>query len=290
MKHSKHRNVGILFEILNHAVLNEISKGHNKTAAGIFSVIKKYFMTETQVSKAYRVYSQLLYSEARNPYYAARFYGNLVKEYAQTVDEQKLYNENTKLLDEISKVCDRKQIMKVSVPNYKLYASFNILVNEGNINMGGQYLTTRDRSSCEQNIFEHLVNNTEAKRIKEANDHHTDKPTEQLQTETLALGIALKNFDNKYGKLLTTEQKDCLVKYYTTKDERNFSNWMKKRIDNILDEVAVKKDKVDNEKIKEKIELVEEKLRGISKENTLSTTNLKDVLLSLEMKDNLRLF
>ena len=44
---------------------------------------------------------------------------------------------------------------------------------------------------------------------------------------------------------------------------------MKKRIDNILDEVAVKKNKVDNEKIKEKIELVEEKLRGISKENTL---------------------
>ena len=247
-------------------------------------------MTETQVSKAYRIYSQLLYSEARNPYYAARFYGNLVKEYAQTVDEQKLYNENTKLLDEISKVCDRKQIMKVSVPNYKLYASFNILINEGNINTGGQYLTTRDRSSCEQNIFEHLVENTEAKRIKEANAHHTEKPKEQLQTETLALGIALKNFDNKYGKLLTTEQKDCLVKYYTTKDERNFSNWMKKRIDNILDEVAVKKDKVDNAKIKEKIELVEEKLRGISKENTLSTTNLKDVLLSLEMKDNLKLF
>ena len=290
MKHSKQRNVGILFEILNHAVLNEISKGHNKTAAGIFSVIKKYFMTETQISKAYRVYSQLLYSEARNPYYATRFYSNLIKEYAQTVDEQKLYNENTKLLDEISKVCNRKQIMKVSVPNYKLYASFNILINEGNINRGGQYLTTRDRSDCEQNIFEHLVNNTEAKRIKEANGHHTEKPTEQLQTETLALGIALKNFDNKYGKLLTTEQKDCLVKYYTTKDERNFSTWMKKRIDNILDEVAVKKDKVDNEKIKEKIELVEEKLKGISKENTLSTSNLKDVLLSLEMKDNLKLF
>jgi len=290
MKHSKQRNVGILFEILNHAVLNEISKGHNKTAAGIFSVIKKNFMAETEISKAYRIYSQLLYSEARNPYYATRFYGNLIKEYEQTVNSQKLYNENSKLLEEISKVCDRKQIMKVSVPNYKLFASFNILINEGNINMGGQYLTSRDRSTCEENIFEHLVENREAKRIKEANAHHTDKPTEQVQTEQLALGIALKNFDKKYGKLLTTEQKDCLVKYYTTKDERNFSNWMKKRIDNILDEVAIKKGKVDNEKIKEKIELVEEKLRGISKESILSTTNLKDVLLSLEMKDNLRLF
>ena len=290
MKHSKQRNVGILFEILNHAVLNEISKGHNKTAAGIFSVIKKHFMTETQISKAYRIYSQLLYSEARNPYYATRFFSNLIKEYNQTVDDNKLYNENTQLLEEISKVCNRKQIMKVNVPNYKLYASFNILINEGNISRGGQYLTSRDRSTCEQNIFEHLVENTEAKRLKEANAHHTDKPLDQIQTEQLALGIALKNFDNKYGKLLTTEQKDCLVKYYTTKDERNFSDWMKKRIDNILDEVADKKDKVDNEKIKEKIELVEEKLRGIAKEDMVSTTSLKDILLSLEMKDILKLF
>lgn len=290
MKHSKQRNVGILFEILNHAVLNEISKGHNKTAAGIFAVIKKHFMTETQISKAYQIYSQLLYSEARNPYYATRFFSNLIKEYNQTVDDNKLYNENTQLLEEISKVCNRKQIMKVNVPNYKLYASFNILINEGNISRGGQYLTTRDRSTCEQNIFEHLVENTEAKRIKEANTHHTDKPKEQIQIEQLALGIALKNFDNKYGKLLTSEQKDCLVKYYTTKDERNFSTWMKKRIDNILDEVADKKDKVDNEKIKEKIELVEEKLKGIAKEEMVSTTSLKDILLSLEMKDNLKLF
>ena len=290
MKHSKQRNVGILFEILNHAVLNEISKGHNKTAAGIFSVIKKNFMTETQISKAYRIYSQLLYSEARNPYYATRFYGNLIKEYNQTVDDKKLYNENTKLLEDISKVCNRKQIMKVNVPNYKLYASFNILINEGDVTHGGQYLSSRDRMTCEQNIFEHLVENKEANRLKEANAHHTNKSTDKIQTEQLALGIALKNFDKKYGKLLTTEQKDCLVKYYTTKDERNFSTWMKKRIDNILDEVADKKDKVDNEKIKEKIDLVEEKLRGIAKEEMVSTTSLKDILLSLEMKDNLKLF
>ena len=290
MKHSKQRNVGIMFEILNHAVLNEISKGHNKTAAGIFSVIKKHFMSETQISKAYRVYSQLLYSEARNPYYATRFFGNLVKEYFNTVDDQKLYNENTQLLEEISQVCNRKNIMKVSVPNYKLFASFNILINENNIKQGGQYLSSRDRMTCEQNIFEHLVENKEAKRIKEANAHHTDKPKEQLQTETLALGIALKNFDNKYGKLLTTEQKDCLIKYYTTKDERNFSNWMKKRIDNILDEVAVKKSSVDNEKIRTKVELVEQKLRGIAQEEIVSTNSLKDILLSLEMKDNLKLF
>ena len=290
MKHSKQRNVGIMFEILNHAVLNEISKGHNKTAAGIFSIIKKNFMAETEISKAYRVYSQLLYSEARNPYYAARFFGDLVKEYNKTVNSKKLYNENTKLLEEISRVCNRKNIMKVNVPNYKLFASFNILINETEVNYGGQYLSSRDRLACEQNIFEHLVENKEAKRIKEANAHHTDKPKEQLQTETLALGIALKNFDKKYGKLLTTEQKDCLVKYYTTKDSKNFSTWIKKRVGNILDEVADKKSNIDNQKIITKVELVEQKLRGIVQEEIISTNSLKDILLSLEMKDNLKMF
>ena len=70
---------------------------------------------------------------------------------------------------------------------------------------------------------------------------------------------------------------------------KNLSS-IRKRIYNILDEVADKKDKVDNEKIKEKIELVEKKLRGIAKEEMVSTKSLKDVLLSLEMKDNLKLF
>ena len=83
---------------------------------------------------------------------------------------------------------------------------------------------------------------------------------------------------------------ELLLIWVLTRVTKTRSSARRKRIDNILDEVADKKDKVDNEKIKEKIELVEEKLRGISKENTLSTTNLKDVLLSLEMKDNLRLF
>ena len=152
--------------------------------------------------------------------------------------------------------------MKISVPNYKLFASFNILVNEDNIRYGGQYLSSRDRMICEQNVCEHLVENKEATRIREANAHHDNKSLDQIQTEKLALGIALKNFDKKYGKILTTEQKDCLVKFYTTKDNRDFTNWMRKRVAFILDEIADRKNRVDNDKIRAKIDLVEEKVKA----------------------------
>ena len=213
-----------------------------------------------------------------------------MKEYNSNVDVETLYKENTKLLEDISKVCDPKKIMKISVPNYKLFASFNILVNEDNIRYGGQYLSSRDRLVCEQNVCEHLVLNKEAKRIKEANAHHDNKSPDKIQTEKLALGIALKNFDKKYGRLLTTEQKDCLVKFYTTKDNRDFTEWMRKRIGFILDEIADRKNRIDNDKIRTKIDLVEDKLKHIATEDNLSTKSLKDVLLSLEMKDNLKLF
>ena len=42
--------------------------------------------------------------------------------------------------------------------------------------------------------------------------------------------------------------------------------------------------------IAEKIELVSEKLKGIVEQKSVSTSNLKDILLIVEMKDKLDLF
>ena len=47
---------------------------------------------------------------------------------------------------------------------------------------------------------------------------------------------------------------------------------------------------IEDKKIKEKIDLVTEKLQGIAKQPTVTTSNLKDILLSIEMKDKLDCF
>ena len=77
---------------------------------------------------------------------------------------------------------------------------------------------------------------------------------------------------------------------YTTTFGSRVKNASANPFNGILDEIAHKKGSVDNDKIRDKIDLVEEKLRGIAKEEMVSTTSLKDILLSLEMKDNLKLF
>ena len=47
---------------------------------------------------------------------------------------------------------------------------------------------------------------------------------------------------------------------------------------------------IEDKDIKRKIELVVEKLNGIAEQPSVTTGNLRDILLSIEMKDKLKLF
>ena len=102
--------------------------------------------------------------------------------------------------------------------------------------------------------------------------------------------IALQKFDDIYGKLLTKEQKLYLEKYYTTAEPVKYKRWVDKKVNNLIDEIANKSPAITDEKITEKIELVSEKRKGIVEQKSVSTSNLKDILLIVEMKDKLELF
>ena len=44
MKHNKRKNVGVLFEILNHAVLTAVSNNNISEAKKIFSLLRENFV------------------------------------------------------------------------------------------------------------------------------------------------------------------------------------------------------------------------------------------------------
>ena len=113
---------------------------------------------------------------------------------------------------------------------------------------------------------------------------------EEVQTGKLSLILAIQKFDEAYKYLLTKEQKDYLVKYYTSSDNAEFKKWVCKKVDALLDEVSDKSMTIEDKDIKRKIELVTEKLNGIAEQPSVTTGNLRDILLSIEMKDKLKLF
>ena len=288
MKHNKQKNVGVLFEVLNHAVLDEVAQNNIPKAQKLFSLLRENFVKSTEISKAYKVYSQFLYSEARNAYFASKFVENLKKEYNKSVSHKKLQVELRTLMENIANVTDKKKLLKTSIPNYKTLASFHVKLHEHD-----QYLTSRETLAIDQNLFEHLIENQEAKRVRDRRgqfDNISRKSLEEVQTGKLSLILAIQKFDEAYKHLLTKEQKDYLVKYYTSSDNAEFKKWVCKKVDTLLDEVSDKSMTIEDKDIKRKIELVVEKLNGIAEQPSVTTGNLRDILLSIEMKDKLKLF
>lgn len=287
MKHNKQKNVGIMFEVLSHAVLREVSEKRNHRAAKLYALIKENFLKDTEISKAYKIYSQFIYSEARNVYSANLFIRNLVSEYAKNINRKKLDAELNRLSESISRITNKKNLLKINIPNYKTIASFHIRLHETD-----QYISSREGLAIDEILMDHLLENKTAKSIRDirSQSEFEKKTIEEIQTEKLSLVIALQKFDDVYGKLLTKEQKSYLEKYYTTSDPVKYKRWVDKKVDNLIDEIAHKTPSITDEKIVNKIELVSEKLKGIMQQESVTTSNLKDILLIVEMKDKLDLF
>jgi hypothetical protein len=83
-----------------------------------FLFSKNNFVNKTEISKAYKIYSQFIYSEARNSYFASKFVENLKKEYSSTINEKKLNAELSRLM-EMYLITNKKELLKTSIPNYK---------------------------------------------------------------------------------------------------------------------------------------------------------------------------
>jgi len=263
-------------------------------ASKIISLVKKYFMENTEVSKAYRVYSQLLYTESPNVFYASKFYSNLLKEY-NALNLEKINSEVSALHRDITKEFSLREILSIKVPNYKLFASFNIMTEHE-----PQYLSSKDKMHCDNVVLEHLVHNKELKRLKESSMDVDIKDQSQIDTENIAFAIALKEFHKRYGGSLVGEQKNFIVKYYSS-TPATFNNWAMKKVDNILDEISEARLKIGklnksefssvdgmNEHINSKLELVDQKLRRIKEAKKITSDSFVEVMMGFELCECMR--
>jgi len=288
MKHNKYKNVGVIYEALCTAVLKEVGEGNNKKAKMYMSLVKKYFMNESTLQKAWKVYNQLLYSEAVNYFYADRFLGYLVKEY-NSIDKNSIDHCVKSLFEDVSSFSNKKNLMKTKTPNYRLFASFNILAEQDDI-------TSSERITCERTLSEHLIDNKEATRIRDSKTVREVIPEqEEIDSETKQLAdvLAINIFKERYNNKLNEDQKDLLVKYITSSNQRSFDKWMKNKSQKVIEEidtfVTSNYSSVDTE-TREKLYLVSEKLKNLTSQRTIREQDLTTMLLSLQIKDYVTMF
>lgn len=281
MKHNKYKNVGVIFESLIHYAMYLISEGKTEKATEIMKVVRNNFMKKTIVAEAYNIYSQLLYSEAINYYHASKFYNRLVKEYRK-LDEGKINASLSDIFKQLKENFNIKEIMDTKIPNYKLFSSFRIASNKDSL-----YLSPKNTMTVETVIIEHLVNNTELKKLKENNIEVVNKSYDEMRTDKMATIIAFKNFEKKYNSELTEEQKECLIKYYSS-DDNSFKEWVNKKINSLMDEIADAKLKIENENTIKKLDLIYEKISHINNSKKIESNGFIDLLMSLKLYEYLR--
>lgn len=238
-------------------------------------------MKKTIVAEAYNIYSQLLYSEAINYYHASKFYNRLVKEYRK-LDEGKINASLSNIFKQLKENFNIKEIMDTKIPNYKLFSSFRIASNKDSL-----YLSPKNTMTVETVIIEHLVNNTELKKLKENNIEVVNKSYDEMRTDKMATIIAFKNFEKNYNSELTEEQKECLIKYYSS-DDNSFKEWVNKKINSLMDEIADAKLKIENENTIKKLDLISEKISNINNSGSIDSNGFIDLLMSLKLYEYLR--
>ena len=288
MKHKKARNPGIIFEILSKNVSLCIADRDVEKGRKLYSLINKYFLGDTYLKEVFeRIYSTALYGDMNNYFYASKYLKYILEEY-RAIDQSRLDAEVDQLLREVDSVVkDRKQLFKSKVENYRLHASLKVLCDAF---IGKFKLSAKEKMLCEKNVLEHLVNNSELKRMHESHAFLNVKRDDDVLNDQISVVIALKKFKEKYHGVLTNEQNQCLIHYLTSPSEKLFNRWAEKKLKSVLGEIASKKTKVQSEETLKKLNIVEQKFSKLVSQPERLSKDLVNVLLSFELKNILGMF
>ena len=283
MKHNKYKNVGVIFESLIYYTMKLIAEGKTNEASIIMKCVKDNFMKKTAISECYNnIYSELLYSEAINYYHAGKFYHRLLKNYNK-LEEGVINAEISNLFRNLKENFDVKKIMNTKIPNYKLFSSFRIASLKEN-----GYLSPKQNMMIDTVVLEHLTNNKELKKLSETSIKLPEYNKEQQEIDKLALALALKNFEKEAKQNLNVEQKNCLIKYYTL-SELDYKKWLDKELKNMINEFCDKSLVIENENIKEKINLFVERLEKIKEDLQINEKNMTEILMGFSLYENIKL-
>ena len=82
-------------------------------------------------------------------------------------------------------------------------------------------------------------------------------------------------------------QKECIIKYYSSPAD-SFNKWVFKRLDKVLDEVTDACLRIEDEGVKEKLLMVNERLKRVKEEKTINSDSFVEIMMGFELCDKLK--
>ena len=190
-KHNKKRNTAFLYEILVREVTKAVVSKDNNKKIKATSIIKTYFKKGTSAYEELQLYKSLMDTTDLDEKISDKLLSE-VKMSRQKIDNKKLFNEQTKLIEKINQDFDTA-IYSNFIPNYKNLANIFQMFNPSS--------NIKDRVLLEQMILNTLQSKT------------TQEEEKLDNIDNLVFKTFVGKFNDAYSEQLSEEQKKLVTNY-----------------------------------------------------------------------------
>ena len=194
LKHNKKRNTAFVYEALVRELTESVVKNNKNKQNKIVSIIKDHFSTDSVLKEELGLYKSIYETRHIEKTTAEKIIYQ-VKEKHDSLDKKKLFQEQSALINKISRTLSNK-LYSNFVPNYKTIASVYSIFQDA--------LPVKDRVLLEENIVDQMSASVET--IQESL-----QPIDSLVYNTFA-----QKFNEEYKDSLNEGQKQLLGNYISS--------------------------------------------------------------------------
>jgi hypothetical protein len=199
--HNKKRNVGLVYEFLVRYISRALVEGRQDDAESAVKILNRRFKPGTQIYSEFRLFNSLLTTTVSS----ANVVNSIITEArnaAKRVNLKKLDKEKSILIREINHGLRDPIFFKQQVPEYKIYATIQTLLNDWR---AGGAVDIAKMATYEDGLTRWILR--EKVELPDLNDHK-DK-----DVNTVVVDIMVEKLGQKYSGILTTPQRDLIKTY-----------------------------------------------------------------------------
>jgi len=196
-KHNKKRNTAFLYETLVREIAKSVINKQPERNNFIVSLIKEYFIKNTELSKELELYKTLNETNELDSSTAEKLIQESKKAHHK-IDKKKLFIEQSRLISKINRNLS-KQTFTNFVPNYRSLATISQIFNDD--------VSVKNKVLLEKELIKKMISS------KDSN------PDIKVPNTNLIYKTFIKKFNETYGESLLEEQKSLLQNYITSFDD-----------------------------------------------------------------------
>jgi hypothetical protein len=275
IKHSKFKNTGLLFELLVRRITADTLEGKDSAA---INILKKYFLN-TELGKEYKLYEQLTKHKNLTEGKAELVVNSLV-DASTKLNRTEIRKQRYNLVKEIKDNYSVDKFFKVKIPNYKVFAALNNLIENHTSTESTPEIVINNKLTLLEHLSKVEVVESEDTLLQEVKSYDKD-------LRMLTYRILLDKFNTKYDGLKVT-QKEVLKEFINSVDApEKLKDLYNSRIPAVRTALTVKAKTVNDEVLKIKLDEVLKYIQPIGKTDKFNSEDIVNLLQYYELLNEL---